>query len=50
MSFAELFKDATSKNEMIVTFLALLELMKLNFFCVRQESILGEIELQRNDQ
>lgn len=50
MSFVELFKDATSKNEMIVTFLALLELMKLNFFCVRQESILGKIELQRNDQ
>ena len=50
MSFTALFKDATSKHEMIVTFLALLELMKLNFFRVRQKVILGEIELQRNEQ
>ena len=50
MSFTALFKDATSKHEMIVTFLALLELMKLNFFRVHQKVILGEIELQRNEQ
>jgi chromatin segregation and condensation protein Rec8/ScpA/Scc1 (kleisin family) len=34
---------------MIVTFLAVLELMKLNFFRVRQERVLGEIELLRNE-
>lgn len=47
--FSSLFERATSKNEMIVTFLAVLELMKLNYFRVRQEVILGDIELQRNE-
>lgn len=47
--FTTLFKGATSKHEMIVTFLAVLELMKLNYFRVRQEIILGEIELHRNE-
>ena len=49
MPFAALFKGATTKHEMIVTFLAVLELMKLNFFRVRQERVLGEIELHRNE-
>lgn len=49
LAFTALFKSATSKNEMIVTFLAVLELMKLNMFRVRQELVLGEIELQRNE-
>ena len=49
ISFASLFKGATSKHEMIVTFLAVLELMKLNYFRVRQEVILGDIELHRNE-
>lgn len=47
--FSSLFEEATSKQEMIVTFLALLELMKLNYFRVTQERILGEIELSRNE-
>lgn len=46
--FSSLFENATSKHEMIVTFLAVLELMKLNYFQVRQEVVLGEIELRRN--
>lgn len=48
ISFFSLFVGATSKHEMIVTFLAVLELMKLNYFKVRQEVILGEIVLQRH--
>lgn len=48
VAFSSLFENATSKNEMIVTFLAVLELMKLNYFQVRQEIVLGEIELRRN--
>lgn len=48
LPFIELFQGAVSKHEMIVTFLAVLELMKLNYFRVRQEVVLGEIELQRN--
>jgi len=48
IAFSSLFADATSKHEMIVTFLAVLELMKLNYFQVRQEVVLGDIELRRN--
>ncbi len=48
IKFAALFEGASTKNEVIVTFLALLELMKLNHFRVRQQMILGEIELERN--
>jgi len=48
ISFTSLFSEASSKNELIVTFLALLELMKLNHFKVRQKEALGEIELERN--
>lgn len=47
--FSSLFDEAVTKGELIVTFLAVLELMKLNFFRVRQEVILGDIELQRNE-
>lgn len=49
LPFTRLFQNAASKHEMIVTFLAVLELMKLNIFRVRQERVLGEIELRRNE-
>ncbi len=49
VKFSALFEGVSTKGEVIVTFLALLELMKLNHFRVRQESNLGEIELQRNE-
>ncbi len=45
--FEELFQTATTKAEVIVTFLALLELMKLNQFVVRQHELLGEIVIER---
>ena len=47
--FSALFEDASTKGEVIVTFLALLELMKLNYFRVQQDERLGDIELQRNE-
>ncbi|MCB1064168.1 MAG: segregation/condensation protein A [Verrucomicrobiae bacterium] len=47
--FSALFENVSTKGEVIVTFLAVLELMKLNHFRVRQDSALGEIELQRNE-
>ncbi len=47
--FSDLFENVSTKGEVIVTFLAVLELMKLNHFRVRQDSALGEIELQRNE-
>jgi segregation and condensation protein A len=45
--FDALFESATTKAEVIVTFLALLELMKLNQFIVRQSELLGEIVIER---
>jgi len=46
--FTDLFTDASSKAEVIVTFLAVLELMKMNQFTVIQNHILGDIEIERN--
>ena len=48
IKFTELFAEATTKGEVMVTFLALLELIRLNEFQVRQERILGEIEIERS--
>ncbi|MFT7172837.1 MAG: segregation and condensation protein A, partial [Paracoccaceae bacterium] len=48
MSLQELFKQASSKIEVIVTFLALLELMKMNQFRARQTGLLGKIEIERS--
>jgi segregation and condensation protein A len=45
--FESLFSDAASRVEVIVTFLAMLELMKLNHLQVEQEGILGEILVVR---
>jgi segregation and condensation protein A len=45
--FEELFQSATTKAEVIVTFLALLELMKLNQFVIRQSDLLGDIVIER---
>lgn len=45
--FEELFQTATTKAEVIVTFLALLELMKLNQFVVKQSELLGDIVIER---
>jgi segregation and condensation protein A len=47
--FLSLFEEASSRTEIIVTFLALLELIKLNHFRIFQENLLGEIQLQRNE-
>ncbi|MFK5923838.1 MAG: segregation/condensation protein A [Verrucomicrobiota bacterium] len=49
IQFSTMFEDATTKAEVIVTFLAMLELMKLNHFTVRQDGRLGDIELHRNE-
>ncbi|MGJ8676009.1 MAG: segregation and condensation protein A [Akkermansiaceae bacterium] len=47
LHFVSLFDDSTSKTEMIVTFLAVLELMKMNQFSILQDHILGNIEVHR---
>ncbi|MDO4800233.1 MAG: segregation/condensation protein A [Bacillota bacterium] len=41
--FSELFDEETTKSEMIVTFLAILELLKAGTIRVQQESVFGEI-------
>ena len=45
--FNSLFESATTKAEVIVTFLAVLELMKMNQFVLRQATLLGDIEIER---
>ena len=45
--FEDMFQSATTRAEVIVTFLALLELMKLNQFLVRQRDLLGDIVIER---
>ncbi len=47
LEFDELFQAATTKSEVIVTFLAVLELMKLNQFVIRQDSLLSTITVER---
>jgi segregation and condensation protein A len=43
LKFEELFAEAATKIEVIVTFLAVLELMKLHHLMVEQEEMLGNI-------
>ncbi len=45
--FSKLFEAASTKGEVIVTFLALLELMKLRHFRAVQAEALGDIDLHR---
>ncbi|MBL9113500.1 MAG: segregation/condensation protein A [Verrucomicrobiaceae bacterium] len=45
--FESLFASAASRSELIVTFLAILELTKLNHFQIEQEQLLGAIVVIR---
>ncbi len=47
--FLSLFEEATTRDEVIVTFVAMLELIKLRQFRVTQDHLLGEITLYRNE-
>lgn len=46
----ELFKKAKSKLEIITTFLALLELIRLKEIIIRQRDLFGEIEIVQNKE
>ena len=48
LSFYQLISDAVSKEEIIVTFLALLELIKRNKIIVRQKGLFQDIYLYLN--
>ncbi len=45
--FSELFEGVTSRSEVVVTFLALLELIRLKQLVAAQEKTFGEIEVRR---
>ena len=47
LKFSELFANAASRTEIVVTFLALLELIRLKQIAVAQSEQFGEIELKR---
>ena len=47
LKFTELFANAASRTEIVVTFLALLELVRLKQLRLAQEEAFGEIELRR---
>ncbi|MEA3209325.1 MAG: segregation and condensation protein [Chthoniobacter sp.] len=47
LRFTELFANAASRTEIVVTFLALLELIRLKQLITVQEEAFGEIELRR---
>jgi segregation and condensation protein A len=49
LKFSELFAAATSRTEVIVTFLALLELVRLKLVQVVQPEPFGDIEISRSD-
>jgi len=48
LKFSELFADATSRTEVVVTFLALLELIRLKQIVCSQPEAFGEIEISRS--
>jgi segregation and condensation protein A len=47
LKFSELFEGVTSRSEVVVTFLALLELMRLKQLTALQREPFGEIEIGR---
>ncbi len=49
VTFSELFERARSITEVVVTFLAMLELIRLRHLEIKQEKVLGEIMVERLD-
>ena len=47
MKFSELFESATSRTEVVVTFLAMLELIRLKVLAVVQPEPFAEIEIRQ---
>ena len=46
VSFLQLFQESKSRLEIVVTFLAMLELVKQHFIQIQQDTIFGEIHLE----
>ena len=49
MRFEECFAEAASRTEIVVTFLAMLELIRLKHLCVRQDGHFEEIWIERSE-
>ena len=49
LRFSELFEDATSRSEVVCTFLALLELIRLKQLVCAQSADFGEIEIKKRE-
>ena len=50
LSFFEIFSEKSSRNEIVVTFSALLELMKMQYLKVTQDKIFGDIIITKNSE
>ncbi|HEU5070432.1 MAG TPA: segregation/condensation protein A [Verrucomicrobiae bacterium] len=50
LKFSELFANATSRTEVVVTFLAMLELIRLKVLVALQSEAFGDIEIGRGPQ
>jgi len=50
MNFSDLFGEATSRTEVVVTFLALLELIRLRKLLIQQSEAFGDIEISRSEE
>jgi len=50
LRFSELFEDATSRTEVVVTFLAMLELIRLKVLVALQSEEFGDIQIGRGTQ
>lgn len=48
--FSQLFDENTTRNELIATFLALLEIVRTRFARVKQDKAYGEILLEKTDE
>ena len=50
VSFNDLFSERWTRNELIATFLAILELVRTRFAWVRQDKQFGEIVIEKREE
>ena len=50
IKFSDLFLESTSKEEIITTFMALLELIKLQFIKVAQDDLFSDIQIEKTGE
>lgn len=50
INFSELFLDTSSRDEIITTFLAMLELIKIQFIKISQDDLFSDIQIERTGE